>query len=153
VPKIHSYIKSPDQLLQQSRGSLKAIFNHSLVLLAIETVVRKVLDCNEHDSVQVASYNKGSLHLITHSAALATRIKYSQRAMIAALKHLKKPFHIKTVKVSVKPELHKAPQTTRSALALSAENAKYIANAAKYIEDDALRKALIKLSDQTASSD
>jgi hypothetical protein len=153
VPKIPSSIKSPTQLLQQSRGSLKAVFNHSMVLLAIETVVRNVLESDKHDSVQVASYNKGSLHLVTHSAALATRIKYSQRAMIAALKHLKKPVYVKTVKVSVRPEFHKMPQTTRSAIVLSTESAQYIANAAKYIEDDALRKALIKLSDQTASSD
>ena len=153
MPKIPSSIKRTSQLLQQSRGSLKAIFNHTQELLAIETVVRNVLDCDEHNSAQVASFSKGSLHLITSSAALATRIKYSQRSMIAALRRLKKPYFIKTVKVSVRPEFHKAPPVTRSALAPSAENARYIANAAKYIGDEPLRKALIKLSDRVVSSD
>ena len=153
MPKFPSSVKHPSQLLQQSRGTLKTIFNHTQELLGIETMVLNVLDCDTHNSIKVASCHKGSLHLITPSAALATRIKYSQQAIIAALRHQKRPLYIKTVKVSVRPEFRKAPKTKRSALAPSAENARYIADVAKYIEDEALRKALIKLSDRAASSD
>jgi len=148
MPKIPKSIKNPNQLLRQSRGQLRTIFKHSQALLAIEAVIRNIVP----GEIQVASLSKGSLHLVTPSAALATRIKYSQKTLISALRRCKNPFFVKTVRISVRPEIHEQPTPVKSAIPPSEENARYIANAAKYIEDEPLRKALIRLSNRSMSS-
>lgn len=148
MPELPKSIKLPSQLLSESRGALKAVFKHSQALLTIQSIIREVIP----GEIQVAAHHQGMLHLITPSAALATRIKYSQRALIAALRQRKNPFVVKNIKVSVRPQFHEKLARTRTATPPSRESARHIAAAAQYIEDEPLRKALIKLS-QAASSD
>ena len=44
MPKLPKSIKLPGQLLQESRGSLKAVYKHSQALLAIQAIVNEVVD-------------------------------------------------------------------------------------------------------------
>jgi len=98
--------------------------------------------------IHVALFSNGLLHLVTPTAALATRIKYQQNTLIAALRRHDVPLIVKSIKVSVRPEFQQIAPTTRPALPISAENGQQIASAAQYIEDEPLRKALINLSER-----
>jgi len=148
MPRIPKSIKSTGQLFQQSGGRLKSIFIHTQALLSIESVVSNIIP----GDIRVASFSKGILHLVTPSAPLATRIKYSQKALISTLRRRNNRYSIKTITVSVRPTPSEPVQRLLpSARAPSAENARYIANAAQYIEDEPLRKALIKLSERHTS--
>ena len=153
VPRIPKSIRSPKQLFQRSNGTLNTIFSHDSALLTIESVVTNVVTNIVPGEFQVASFNNGILHLITPSAALATRIKYSQRALISALRQRRNPYIVKKIKISVRPDIPERTETIRSAKPPSAENARYMADAAKYIGDESLRKALIKLSERASSDE
>ena len=104
--------------------------------------------------VYVASLLEGTLHLITPSASLATRLKYRQSAIKAALeqipmsgpKNRREIVHIEQIKVSVQPSYRPDTPPKKSALAPTPQTARLIAETAQYIEDEPLRKALIKLS-------
>ena len=148
MPRIPKSIKTPRQLFQQSGGKLKTIFIHTQALLSIESVISNIIP----GDIRVASFSKGVLHLVTPSAALATHIKYSQKALISTLRRRNNPFLVTTINVSVRPAPPDPVQPSlSSAKPPSAENARYIANAAQYIEDEPLRKALIKLSERHSS--
>ena len=161
VPKTPKSVNLPNQIFQRPKGTLKAILKHSQTLIAIQSVVRTILletvtyptvPGKAPDEIHVASLDNGLLHLITPSAALGTRIRYAQQALIAALRRRKNPFFVNSIKISVRPHFLTQPENskpTRSAIPISAENGRHIADVAKYIEDEPLRKALITLSKRT----
>lgn len=96
--------------------------------------------------IYVAHCSPDELHLITPSSALATRLKYNQRKLVAQLRQVAGVTTAR-IRVSVRPDYLSAPRPEpAAAIPLSAENARHIASAAKYIEDEDLRKALINLS-------
>ena len=133
VPKLPKSIKDPNQLLQQSRGALKTVIKHAHTLLTIQATVRDVVP----GEIEVSSLLGDELHLITPSAALATRIKYSQRALIAALRKQKKPVSVENIKITVRPAIQPKPIITKPPIPPSVENSKHLATAAQYIEDEA----------------
>jgi len=144
--------KRPDQLLAASKGPLKQLFRHAQSLLAMQRLIQKLTP----GELQVISFEDQVLSLNTPSAALATRIKYSQNSLIASLARLKRPVIVTSIKVQVRPDLieaYKPKAPANFARPPSAENGRHLAEAAKYIEDEALRKALIQLSTRAAPED
>ena len=133
-----SSFKQPIQILGKS-SALKHLYTHAKELLAIQELI------NNHvkGDVHVAAITQSTLHLVTQSSAVATQLRYRQRNLIALLRH---QYRIDNLKVSVRPS--EPPKANRHASALlpSAKNAKQLADTAKYIEDEGLRKALISLS-------
>ena len=81
-----------------------------------------------------------------HSATEATRIKYSQRLIIAALRRQQKPLIIKEIRVLVRPALQQSTAKVKEPLPPSKENAKMMISAAKHIDDAPLREALTRLA-------
>ena len=136
--------KKFDQILKNPKGVLHKVYSQSRDLLAIQSVVRKFVPANVH----VASIRNKTLHLITGSAAAATQIKYRRRNIIMATRRHGLQFEIDNIKVSVRPEDPEFKLPTRQPIPPSAENARQLAAAAQYIEDEALRKALMKLSNR-----
>ncbi len=136
----HPYLspQRPSQILGKSTV-LKNLYNHTKELLSIQDVIRKHLTTDIH----VAAYKGQTLHLIAPSSAVATQLRYRQRNIIALLRQ---QYPIDKLKVSVQPSEPEPPQILNPAIPPSAENARQIADTAKYIEDEGLRKALIKLS-------
>jgi len=87
-----------------------------------------------------------TLHLVTSSSAAATQIRYRQRNIISAVRRQGSKFNISKIKVSVRPEEPEYVPLSKPPSAPSTENARQLVATAQYIEDEALRKALIKLS-------
>ena len=142
MSRIPKSLKLPNQILKNPRGSLHQLYSQARDLLAIQSVIRKFVPAN----VYVASIRNETLHLITSSAATATQITYRQRNIIAATRRYGAQFEVSKLKVSVRPEDPEFKLPPREPIPLSVENAQQLAAMAKYIEDGALRKALIKLS-------
>ena len=133
-----SSFKQPIQILGKS-SVLKHLYAHAKELLVIQELV------NEHvkGDVHVATITEGTLHLVAQSSAVATQLRYRQRNLIALLRH---QYHIDNLKVSVQPAEPPKTKYHTPAQLPSAKNAKQLADTAKYIEDEGLRKALITLS-------
>ena len=142
MSRIPKSLQQAEQILKDPNGLLQKVYSQSVDLLAIQSVIRKFVPAN----VYVASIRNETLHLITSSAATATRITYRQRNIIAATRRYGARFEVNRIKVSVRPEDPEFKLPPREPIPPSAENARQLATTAKYIEDDALRKALIKLS-------
>ena len=134
--------KQPPQILSLAKGNLNQLLSHSKSLLAIQSVIRKIVP----GDIFVAALTNGELHLITPSAALATRIKYTQAIIISSLRQRHQPYLIESIKISVRPGYFSVTKPASRPLPVSAKSAEQIAETAKYIEDSALRKALIRLA-------
>lgn len=146
MPRIHDSIKDSRQILASSSASLHRLWDHANRLLALQQEVRRLVP----DDIYVAACEGDCLHLVTPSSALATRVKYNQRKLVAMLGHHRKG--ITRIKISVRPDYFKLRRDTPSvANSISPENARHLASAAKYIEDEDLRKALLRLSNRTSS--
>jgi len=148
------YFKDPKQLFARPRSRLNKLFSHSQDLILLQNTLRQTFP----GEVYVASLLEGTLHLVTPSAALATRLKYRQSAIKAALeqvslhgsgaKNRKETVYIEQIKVSVRPNFKSPTPPTRSAIPPSPQTANLIAETAQYIEDEPLRKALLRLSER-----
>jgi hypothetical protein len=135
--------RKPNQILSQAKGVLNRLLTQTDDLIFLQRLVRKVVD----GDIFVASLDQGQLHLITPSAALATRLKYSRKNLIASLQQRKSPYPIDSIKISVRPDYVARDKPEHNMPQVSLANAKHIAETAQYIEDDSLRKALFRLSE------
>ena len=141
MPRIHDSIKNPRQILGSAPGALHRVLDHARQLLDVQARIREIIP----GDIFVAACDDQCLHLITPSSALATRVKYNQRKLLAAFGHHGRS--ITRIKVSVRPEYRRPDKAApRSAKTISPENARHLTSVAKYIEDEALRKALLDLS-------
>jgi len=146
------YFKDPSEMFSRPRSRLNKIFSKSKDLVQLQNALRQTFP----GEVYVASLSEGILHLITPSASLATRLKYRQKAIKAALEQMPLPgagshnrrdvLRITQIKVTVSPNYTPPHAPKKSAIAPSPETARLIAETAQYIEDEPLRKALIRLS-------
>jgi hypothetical protein len=143
MSRIPPCVRNPTQIFTAKPGLLRNIVSHAGALLSIQARLRSTIPGDFY----VAAVAKNTLHLTTPSAALATRLRYTQRSIILVLSDQ----HITKVKVSVRPEPALPAPKPRPAKLLSADSARHVNTAAQYIEDPALRKALICLSTRTKS--
>jgi hypothetical protein len=130
--------KQPTQILGKS-SVLKHLYAHAKDLLSIQELINKHVKGDIH----VAAIADGTLHLVAQSSAVATQVRYRHRNLVALLRH---QHNIDNLKVSVQPFEPTKTDLRPSARLPSAKNAKQLADTAQYIEDAALRKALITLS-------
>jgi len=142
VARIHKSLKRPAQILANPRGLLYKVYSQSRDLLKLQSIVRKFVP----STVYVASLSNETLHLVTSSSAAATQIRYRQHNIISAVRRQESKFDINKIKVSVRPDEPESIPLLRPPSPPSDENARQLAATAQYIEDDALRKALINLS-------
>ena len=139
--------QSPSQILGKS-SQLNKLYKEAQDLLALQSVIRSQVMAD----VYVTACRDRSLHLITSSSATATRLRYRQRNIITQLRQ-QCHIDIDKLKVSVRPDETRKTAAPAQALPPSSENARQLADMAKYIEDEGLRKALIKLSKRGVKSD
>jgi len=132
--------------VQKAKGGLKAVLKHARDLLTLEAIVSEAVDSYLPGEIKVASLKMGILHLTTPTAALATRINYSQMKLIALLKRQTKPWLITHIKISVRPKSEKKTIESTSLTPPSEDNGKLLSATAQYIEDESLREALLSLS-------
>lgn len=143
MTRIPKSIKRPNQILSGGNHILQSLVHQSRDLLSIEAIVSRYVD----DPFKVASYQHQTLVLVIPSSAIATRIRYRQRNIMASLKRTGLP--VDTLKIKVRPDFATEPEEARISRTLSTSSARHIAQTAKYIEDEPLRKALIRLSERS----
>ncbi len=146
MTRIPKSIKSTQQILNGSNHLLQSLVSQSKDLVSIEAIVSRFVT----DPFSVASYSNQTLTLVTSSSAIATRIRYRQRNIMASLKRTGLP--VDTLHIKVRPDLTKSPVEPAEPRFLSASSARQIAQTAKYIEDEPLRKALIRLSKRSSQT-
>jgi hypothetical protein len=142
MPRIHKSMRQPNQILMNPKGALNKIYSKAQDLLEVQSLIQQFVPAN----VSVASIRDHTLHLVTGSSATATQIRYRQRNIITATRRLGGQFDIDHIKVSVRPDEPQSSPPLREPIPPSSKNARQLADTAKYIEDDGLRKALIRLS-------
>ena len=142
MPRLPKSITLPRRMFLQPKGVLRNIFTETRILLDIQATVKEVV----HADVQVASLSDGELHLVTHSAAIATRIKYSQKSIIGTLKTKRRDQPINSIKVIVRPLFERPERESREALRPNADNARQLESAADFVDDPNLKAALRKLA-------
>lgn len=141
-------MKRPSQILDRPTSTLHHLYAHSRELLQLQAIVRNLIP----GEIFVASCKDRTLHIITTSSALATRLRYRQRTLVSSLRRKASHWDIEDIRISVRPEIRLEPRKTENpAIPPSPENARQLLSTAKYIEDEALRKALIRLSRRAQS--
>jgi len=139
--------------VQKAKGGLKTVLRQAQDLLALEAIVSEAVDSYLPGEIKVAALKDGILLLTTPTAALATRINYSQMPIIASLKRQKKPWIITQIKISVRPKSDKKSTKPTALIPLSEDNGQLLAATALYIEDESLREALLSLSRRAKGRD
>jgi hypothetical protein len=94
----------------------------------------------------VASLKNNDLTLLTAKSTQATQIRYRQRNIISALR--RRGLEVSSLKIKVQP-IFSAKTPEDSERYLAPQNASQLQQTAAYIEDEALKNALIKLSKRT----
>ncbi len=145
MKKADQTLKPVSSLFNQKTSRLNTIYQQARRLDDLQKTLLDILPDSMRPHVRICSYQRDSLHLFVDTAHWATRLRYMESDLIATLRTLSSFQHIKTVRYSVRP-VYTSPSYHKSACAISKENADHIATIAKYIEDEPLRKALIKLS-------
>ena len=140
-----SPLKRPSSLFADPGSAVHALFKQTRTLHRLQQLVYRYLPPAAQPHVRVAAYRDDTLHLLTDSAHWVTRLRYQEGELIEKLKS-HSPFHqLNHIRLTVKP-WYTPLETRRPASPISANNAKQMVTVAKYIEDEPLRKALIKLS-------
>ena len=139
MTRVPKSIKSTRQILRGTNHILQTLYAQSRDILAIEAVVREILA----DDVSVASLKDHELTLTSPSSAVASKLRYRQRNIITALKRT--GIDVNSIKIKVLPSYQPFVEEQRERT-LSGRNAEHLEESAQYIEDEALRKALIKLA-------
>jgi hypothetical protein len=142
MARLPKSITLPGRMFRQPKGVLRNIFDEAAILLDIQAAVKEVV----RSDIQVAGLNDGELHLVTPSAAIATRIKYSQKSIIGILKTRRGDKPIKTIRISVRPIFDKPERPDREALPPNAANARQLEAAADHVSDPELKEALRRLA-------
>lgn len=139
MPRVHKSTRSTRQILKGSNHILQSLLAQSQELTSIQKIVDHFVD----DHCAVASFKNNDLTLITATGALATRIRYRQRNIISALRRA--GLEVNNLKIKVQPGEFQEPQPVVERH-LSQQSADQITDVAESIEDNALKKALKRLT-------
>jgi hypothetical protein len=131
--------------LLKPSGPLHNLYIKTRILKGFQRIIERCLPSAMLSHVKISSYRNNTLHLIIDNPHWATRLRYIEQDLIKKLKSADEFHQLNRIRYSVRPS-YSPPQHDKPARAISADNAKHIASVAKYIEDEQLRKALIKLS-------
>jgi len=142
MSRVPKSIKSTQQILRGSHHILHSLYAQSQDLRTIQQIVDNVLDVE----TSVASLKNNELTLLTSKSTQATQIRYRQRNIISALR--RRGLEVSSLKTKVQP-IFSAKKHEDSERYLTPQNASHLQQTAAYIEDEALKNALIKLSNRT----
>ena len=142
MSRVPRSIRSTQQILKGSNHILHSLYAQSQELRTIQQIVDGVLDVE----TSVASLKNNELTLLTAKSTQATQIRYRQRNIISTLR--RRGLEVSSLKIKVQP-IFSAKKPEDSERYLTPSNASQLQQTAAYIEDEALKNALIKLSKRT----
>ena len=147
MPRKSSPLRRSSALFADSSSPLNSLYRQVSRLTALQKLVDSRLPAALRGHLQVASFEEHTLLLISDSAHRAAALRYRERDLVAALRAERAFRALERIRFAIRPG-YATPAKRRTVRTLSAAAASQIASAAKYIEDQELRKALIKLSEQ-----
>ena len=142
MSRVPKSIRSTQQILKGSNHILHSLYAQSQELRTIQQIVDGVLDVE----TSVASLKNNELTLLTAKSTQATQIRYRQRNIISTLR--RRGLEVSSLKIKVQP-IFSAKKPEDSERYLTPRNASQLQQTAAYIEDEALKNALLKLSNRT----
>ena len=142
MSRVPKSIRSIQQILKGSNHILHSLYAQSQELRTIQQIVDRVLNV----ATSVASLKNNELTLLTAKSTQATQIRYRQRNIISALR--RRGLEVSSLKIKVQP-IFSRKKSEDSERYLTPQNASQLQQTAEHIEDESLRKALIKLSRRT----
>ena len=142
MSRVPKSIRSTQQILKGSNHILHSLYAQSQELRTIQQIVDRVLNV----ATSVASLKNNELTLLTAKSAQATQIRYRQRNIISALR--RRGLEVSSLQIKVQP-IFSPKKSEDSERYLTPQNASQLQQTAEHIEDESLRKALIKLSRRT----
>ena len=142
MSRVPKSIRSTQQILKGSNHILHLLYAQSQELGTIQQIVDDVLD----DKTSVGSLKKNELTLLTAKSTQATRVRYSQRKIISALR--RRGLEVSSLKIKVQPTFP-AQILKNSERYLTPQVASQLQQTAAFIEDEPLKNALIMLSKRT----
>ena len=143
MSRVPKSIKSTQQILRGSNHILHSLYAQSQDLRTIQQIVDNVLDVE----TSVASLKNNELTLLTARSTQATQTRYRQRTIISALR--RRGLEVSSLKIKVQPVFSANKKHEDRERYLTPQNASRLQQTAAYIEDEALKNALIKLSNRT----
>ncbi len=142
MSRVPKSIRSTRQILKGSNHILHSLYAQSQKLRTIQQIVDHVLDVE----TSVSSLKNNELTLLTAKSTQATQIRYRQRNIISVLR--RRGLEVFSLKIKVQP-IFSAKKPEDSERYLTPQNASQLQQTAEHIEDEFLRKALMKLSRRT----
>ena len=142
MSRVPKSIRSTQQILKGSNHILHLLYAQSQELGTIQQIVDDVLD----DKTSVGSLKNNELTLLTARSTHATRVRYSQRKIISALR--RRGLEVSSLKIKVQPTFP-AQIPENSERYLTPQVASQLQQTAAFIEDESLKNALIMLSQRT----
>ncbi|MDC0068542.1 DUF721 domain-containing protein [Gammaproteobacteria bacterium] len=143
MSRVPKSIKSTQQILRGSNHILHSLYAQSQDLRTIQQIVDNVLDVE----TSVASLKNNELTLLTAKSTQATQTRYRQRTIISALR--RRGLEVSSLKIKVQPIFSANKKHEDSERYMTPQNASRLQQSAACIEDEALKNALIKLSNRT----
>jgi hypothetical protein len=143
MSRVPKSIRSTQQILRGSNHILHSLYAQSQDLRTIQQIVDNVLDVE----TSVASLKNNELTLLAAKSTQATQTRYRQRTIISALR--RRGLEVSSLKIKVQPIFSANKKHEDSERYLTPQNASRLQQTAAYIEDEALKNALIKLSNRT----
>ncbi len=95
---------------------------------------------------KISAFKDGSLHLITHSAALATRFRFMQPTLLSKLKQTIEFKKIQSFEIKIRPLTYKQKPKPKPPLSISTSNAELLRQEAALTHDPALSAVLMKIA-------
>ena len=142
------WFKRPSQLFKSPTSPLYDIYRKAQTLNQQLELLETCLPTEIRGHIRVASLKDRTLHLFADSGTWATFIRYHQVEILEDLQQFVSFRHLQHIRCSVRP-WYQAPRDKSPTRQISEESAEHIASAANYIDDDNLRKALMRLAEST----
>ncbi|MCI0912758.1 DUF721 domain-containing protein [Pseudomonas putida] len=134
----------PSALLRQVRP-LRLLLNQAERLAHLQRLLESQLQPAAREHCHVASWRDGTLLLVVTDGHWATRLRYQQKRLLAALQAMEAFGNLRRILFKVQPPLVPAKRGTNTT-ELSVNAAQSIRGSAEGITDEKLRAALERLA-------
>ena len=143
--KIQTFLSTPGTGL----GKLVCKAEH---LIALEQKLCSFLPSPLDKHCKVSGLSNRSILLITDSSVWATKLRFMTPEILKFMKTECSSARLKSVRISIRPEIHNKSSKTGRKIVISTATSKMIKNIASNIQDDELRSSLQKIARHSENS-
>ncbi len=140
--------KQINKLLQSKKSGFAALITEARKLEFLNSILLDLLPAPLPLHCHLAKLNNKTLIIVADSAIWSARLRYSIPDLLAKLKHHSQFFiPIKNIEIKVNPKWHsKAKHMALKPKRISAKTSKCLRETANSIENEEIKKALLKLA-------